>query len=180
MRHKILSTSIAVFAVAALAFHQARETTTMPQTKIQIPNSIRAEHHAIHAMLMEATKAPGQVGVAAKELAKVLHPHFEREEQIALPPLGLLASLANGDRLSQEVKSEVLMMTDSLRAELPRMLEEHKPIRAAVEKLRISASAERLTKYEQLAEQLTLHAQTEEEVLYPAAILVGDVIRMRK
>jgi iron-sulfur cluster repair protein YtfE (RIC family) len=71
-------------------------------------------------------------------------------------------------------------MTNALRAELPRMIEEHKPIRAAVEKLRSVARAEGLLKYEQLAEQLALHAQTEEEVLYPAAVLAGDVIRMRK
>ena len=30
-----------------------------------------------------------------------------------------------------------------------------------------------------LAETLAAHAQTEEEVLYPAAILVGDIIRAR-
>ena len=147
---------------------------------MKIPNSIRAEHNAIHSALVEATQAPGKVGLAAKELAQVLHPHFEREEQIALPPLGLLAALAAGDKLPDEVRSEALTMTNSLRAELPRMIEEHKPIRAAVEKLRTVVRAEGLLKYEQLAEQLALHAQTEEEVLYPAAVLAGDVIRMRK
>ena len=29
------------------------------------------------------------------------------------------------------------------------------------------------------AEKLTLHAQTEEEVLYPASILVGDYLKLR-
>jgi hypothetical protein len=33
--------------------------------------------------------------------------------------------------------------------------------------------------YEQFAEALTAHARSEEEVLYPAAILVGDIIRAR-
>jgi hypothetical protein len=59
------------------------------------------------------------------------------------------------------------------------MLEEHKQIRAAVEKLRLAARAEQAMKYEQLAEQLALHARTEEEILYPAAVLVGDIIRAR-
>ena len=68
-------------------------------------------------------------------------------------------------------------MTDALRRELPQMLEEHKRIRVAVEHLRAAARAEHSTRYEQLAAQLALHAQTEEEVLYPAAILVGDVVR---
>jgi hypothetical protein len=149
----------------------------MVTSEIQIPKSVQAEHKAIHSALVEATQAPGRVGVAANDLAEVLHPHFIREEQIALPPLGLLAPLAAGDHLPQTVVSETLAMTDSLRAELPQMLEEHKTIRAAVEKLRLAADAERALKYAQLAEQLALHAQTEEEVLYPAAVLVGDIIR---
>jgi hypothetical protein len=152
----------------------------MTTGKIQIPKSVQAEHEAIHAVLVEATQAPGRVGTAAKDLAAVLHPHFVREEQIALPPLGLLAPLAAGDQLPETVLSEALAMTDALRSELPRMLEEHKNIRDAVDKLRLAARAEQATKYEQLAEQLALHAQTEEEVLYPAAVLVGDIIRARR
>ena len=65
--------------------------------QITIPQSLQAEHHEIHEALAEATPAPGRVGAAAKELAAVLDPHFERENQIALPPLGLLAPLAAGE-----------------------------------------------------------------------------------
>ncbi len=151
----------------------------MDTGKIHIPKSVQAEHEEIFSMLAEATKAPGRVGVAAKELAAVLNPHFMREEQIALPTLGLLEQLAAGKQLPEQVIAEALSMTDSLRSELPKMLEEHKTIRAAVEKLHLAARAEHATKYEQLAEQLALHAQTEEEVLYPAAILAGEIIRAR-
>ena len=70
-------------------------------------------------------------------------------------------------------------MTDALKAELPQMLEEHKRIRAAVERLRHAAEAEGKLAQVQLAEQLTLHAQAEEEVYYPAAILVGEIVRSR-
>jgi hemerythrin superfamily protein len=75
--------------------------------------------------------------------------------------------------------SEALAMSDALRKELPRMLAEHKQIRAATEKLRDAAREEKATQPEQFAEQLLLHAQSEEEVLYPAAVLVGDIIRAR-
>lgn len=151
----------------------------METKTIEIPKSIQTEHAAIHSALVEATGARGRVGVAAKELAGILHPHFVREEQIALPPLGLLAPLAARTELPVAVLSEALTMSDALRSELPRMLEEHEAIRAAVKKLHSAARAEEATRYEQLAEQLALHAQTEEEVLYPAAILVGDIIRAR-
>ena len=69
----------------------------MSPIKIEIPKSVQTEHQAIHATLKEATRAPGRVGPAAQELAKILHPHFVREEEISLPPLGLLARLARGD-----------------------------------------------------------------------------------
>jgi iron-sulfur cluster repair protein YtfE (RIC family) len=146
----------------------------------RIPKSVQAEHAEIHASLTAATKAPGQVGLAARALAHVLHPHFEREEEIALPPLGLLAHLAAGQWIEDADASAVLAMTDALRHELPRMLDEHARIRAAVGALREAAIAEGSSEYQRLADQLALHAQTEEEVLYPAAVLVGDLIRARR
>ncbi len=144
---------------------------------VEIPQSLRTEHEAIHSALEQATKAPGRVGAAAKELAAVLDPHFKREDEIALPPLGLLAPLAAGERPAG--MEAALAMTDALRKELPRMLEEHKRIRGATEKLRAAAREAKALAQEQFAEDLSLHARTEEEVLYPAAILVGDIIRAR-
>lgn len=144
---------------------------------ITIPQSLQTEHEEIHKALEAATRAPGRVGAAAKELAAVLDPHFERENQIALPPLGLLAPLAAGD--TPAGLQEALAMTDALRKELPRMLEEHKRIRAATEKLRTAAREEKAPVHEEFTETLAAHARTEEEILYPAAILVGDVIRAR-
>lgn len=151
----------------------------MATNRLQIPDSVRAEHEVIHSALEAATRAAGRVGAAAQELAELLHPHFVREEEIALPPLGLLAAVVAGEHLSEATVSEALSMTESLRRELPRMLEEHEGIRAAVEKFRSAARDEGATEYERLAEQLALHAQAEEQVLYPAAVLVGDVLRVR-
>jgi hypothetical protein len=146
-------------------------------TLIRIPESMRVEHGEIHESLVRATKVPGRVGEAARELASVLHPHFVREEQIALPPLGLLAPLARGE-VTPEMR-EVLPMTDSLRAELPRMLEEHEAIRVATIRLGEVARAEGNAEVARLAEQLALHAQSEEDLFYPAAVLVGDLVRAR-
>lgn len=146
--------------------------------KLQPPASIQAEHEEIHEALVALTRLPGPVGMAAKELAATLHPHFVREEEIALPPLALLAPLAAGK--SPDGMDEALVMADTLKKEMPRMLEEHKAIRAAVSKLAQVAKQERNAAGLTFAGTLALHAQTEEEVLYPAAILVGDLIRARK
>lgn len=149
----------------------------MQAAQIRIPESMRIEHAEIHDELVRATKAPGKVGEAARALAKVLHPHFEREEEIALPPLGLLAPLARGE--STEEMRNVLPLTDSLRAELPRMLEEHRAIRAATVRLGEVARTARNARVLALAEKLELHAQSEEELFYPAAVLVGELVRAR-
>jgi hypothetical protein len=157
---------------------EAKMTNThAPAQAFEIPASMRTEHEEIHAALERATQASGRVGEAARTLAKVLHPHFVREEQIALPPLGLLAPLARGEFTDGML--DVLPMTDSLRAELPHMLEEHVAIRAATRKLGEVARAEHDTAVVRLAEQLALHATSEEEMFYPAAVLVGEIVRSR-
>lgn len=147
------------------------------QTAPRAPESIRLEHEAIHEALVALTREPGRVGTEAQALAAVLHPHFEREEEIALPPLGLLAPLAAGQ--TPDGLDAARIMADTLRKEMPRMLEEHTAIRAATDALLQAGREEQHRAARQFAAELALHAQTEEEVLYPAAILVGDVIRAR-
>jgi len=44
----------------------------------------------LHAELRNATQAGGAVGDAAKALARLMHPHFVKEDEFALPPLALL------------------------------------------------------------------------------------------
>jgi hypothetical protein len=167
---------LSVFVMAALTLFISAPSAQAPQAP-QAPASIRAEHHEIHEALVALTKAPGAVGSAAKELAATLHPHFVREEEIALPPLGLLAPLAAGT--TPDGMKEALVMSDTLKKEMPRMLEEHKAITAATGKLARVARAEGHADGLAFASALALHARTEEEVLYPAAILVGDLIRAR-
>lgn len=144
---------------------------------LAIPAPMKAEHDGIHQRLVRATAAPGRTGDAARALAKVLHPHFVREEQIALPPLGLLAPLARGEFTPE--MTAVLSMTDSLRAELPRMLEEHKGIHAATARLAEVARLESNAEVEDLAMTLAAHAEAEEQLFYPAAVLVGEIVRSR-
>ena len=152
----------------------------MAKNAIEIPESVRREHEAIHSALVAATRVPGRVGLAAKTLADVLHPHFVREEEIALPPLALLAPLASGASVPEATSSMVADMTSALRAEMPRMLEEHVRIRVAVAELRAAAESAGAEAQVELADELALHARTEEEVLYPTALLVGDVLRDRR
>lgn len=142
--------------------------------EFEIPKALQVEHEELHATLVKATKERGAVGEAAREVARLLHPHFVQEEQFALPPLALLEELAHGGVRPQ--MAEVLPMTRRLKAELPAMLAEHRQIVDALDRLRAAAKAANLPEYERFAEALARHAQTEEKVLYPAAILIGEHI----
>jgi hypothetical protein len=145
--------------------------------KFLIPEPLKAEHAELHAELVDATRAGGRVGEAAKAVAKQLRPHFVREEEFALPSLGLLATLAQG-AIDPEM-ADVLRLTDKLETELPSMLAEHKEIVAALGELVASAAAEKKPKQARFAEKPMLHAQTEEDILYPAAVLIGRYVKLR-
>lgn len=145
--------------------------------KFEIPKPMKTEHDELHADLVAATKAGGRTGEAAKAVAKVLHDHFVKEEAIALPPLCLLPLLAQG-KLDPAMK-DVLAMTDKLEAEMPAMLAEHKNIVAALARLVEAAKAESRPAVVHFAEKLMLHAEAEEQVSYPTALLIGRYIKSR-
>lgn len=159
---------------SAGALEEIRKDQTV---KPKIPQSLKLEHEELHAELAKAVKAGGGTGSAAEIVAKLLHPHFVKEEEYALPPLGLMSLLAEG-KVTPEMEG-VLEMTDKLKVELPRMLEEHHNIVEALKKLSAAAEKEKKTEYVRFAEKLMLHARHEEEVLYPAAILVGEYIKLK-
>ncbi len=144
---------------------------------LSAPHSLKQEHEELHAELVAATKAGGRTGNAAQSVARALHPHFVKEEEYALPPLGLLKLLAKGES-PQDIES-VIAMTETLKKDFSHMLHEHKAIVIELHKLMETAQGEKRTEYVHLAERLILHAQTEEEILYPAAILIGEYLKLR-
>ena len=145
--------------------------------QFKIPESLKAEHVELHEDLARAIKSGGKTAEAARAVEEVLHPHFLKEEEYALPPLGLLSSLAEGT-VTPEMRT-MITMTDKLKADLPHMLQEHKAIVAALAKLSAAAKQEHKPERALFAEKLMMHARNEEEVLYPAAILVGEYLKMK-
>jgi hypothetical protein len=145
--------------------------------EFKTPTALHTEHEELHKMLKHAMELPGKTGEAAKVVAKVLHPHFIKEEEYALPPLGLLPMLAEG-KILPEMKP-VIAMTDKLKSELPEMLAEHKQIEAALQELLKASKAENHPDATLFAEQLLEHAKMEEVVSYPTAILIGEYLKLK-
>jgi hypothetical protein len=144
---------------------------------LNTPNPMKVEHEKLHGELEKATKEKGPLGEAAKAVAKVLHPLFVKEEDYALPPLGLLNVLAEG-RVSAKM-NDALAMTMKWEANLDQMLKEHKQIISALEGLAVEAKSENKLEYFRFVEKLVLHAQIEEEVYYPASILIGKYLELK-
>jgi len=142
-----------------------------------IPDVLREEHEELHAKLGKALTQPGEVGAAARLVAERLHPHFEKEETFALPPLGLLDHLSRGEVTPD--MAEVRRLTDRLESELPEMLREHKDISAALVHLADVARRNDQPDVAETAESILVHARTEEAVAYPAALLVGRYVSLR-
>lgn len=145
--------------------------------EFKIPSTIAKEHKDLHTGLHRAIRSGGEIGKAAEEVLEVLHEHFDKEEKYALPPLSLLSLLAQG-QVSSDM-SKILPLTDKLEKELPAMLEEHKQITVALNNLIEVAKKENGKEHVEFAEALMEHAKEEEEVLYPAAILIGRYLKSR-
>jgi len=151
--------------------------TAEGQTQLEVPGSIAAEHRELHEELRSAILSGGKTGNAAKIVEQHLSAHFEKEEAYALPQLGLLVPLAEG-RVLPEMKPAI-ELSDRLKADMPKMLEEHKRIVEALNALKEVAKTENKTQAISFAEHLSAHAQNEEQVMYPAAILVGEYLKLK-
>jgi Hemerythrin HHE cation binding domain len=160
------------------AFAQVSDTAAEESAvSFEVPEGMKAEHDQLHADLAALTQVGGRTGEAAIAVAEVLEPHFAKENEYALPPLALLVPLSQGK--FEADMAGVLEMTDRLEAEMPTMHSEHEEIAAALKVLHDAATAESNPAGVQFAEELTAHAHEEEEVLYPASLLIRQYVKLR-
>jgi len=143
----------------------------------KVLQSIQVEHEEIHEQLAKAIKVGGKTGEAARAVMKVLQPHMAREEEFVAPALALLRPAVDG-ALTAEMAS-LLQRITPLEAELPRMLEEHGRIVETLRDLIRAATEESQPGFAKLAQVLVAHAQQEEEILYPAAVLTVRSLKSR-
>ena len=140
-----------------------------------IPKTMIEEHEELHNELRKATKIPGSVGKAAKHVAEVLHPHFEKENELALPIIGITRELGEGK--SSEDFSKAAELFERFRPEYENMLKEHVEIVAALNKLEEAARRAKKRTVLKFAQKLKLHAKTEEDLTYPAVLMAGKLLK---
>jgi len=143
---------------------------------LKIPPSLKHEHGEMRASLAIAVKAAGKSGEAAREVVRLITPHFIKEEEYALPPLDALAVVAGGG--VPEDPEAIIAKADRLRHELAEMLREHQAIAKALEDLYDVATDDSRPELARFARKLLLHAQLEEQVYYPATLVIGEYLKL--
>jgi hypothetical protein len=102
------------------------------------PSSLEEEHRKVHAILYEILSSSGNTAKVAKEVQTLLQPHFEKEEQLSIPVLGVLQLYVSGT-LTEEAKNQAMQISPHFKKEYPTILNEHKQIVAALGNLENTA-----------------------------------------
>jgi iron-sulfur cluster repair protein YtfE (RIC family) len=143
----------------------------MGMVKLKVPESLREEHEAFIDGLKSRSKSKGETGVALRRLLKLLEPHVEKEDELVLPLLGALQGMADG--LPFENPSPVMRSYEKYAGQYANMFAEHLPIRQALKRAKTAARREGHEDIVEILDALAHHSRVEEEVLYPAALLIG-------
>ncbi len=166
---------------ASEADHEHSDPPTASQDQpapFETPEAIRLEHRHLHEQLAAAQQAGGRTAQAARKLEKTMAAHFAEEERYAMPPLGLLSRLAAGEQIAGA--EQAIAMADHVRQNLARFRQEHEQITQALQTLAQAATEENKPEHAEFAHRLSLHAEHEEQVLYPATILIGRFLEQRQ
>ena len=164
-----------------ILFSQCRQHTeenyiTVFPGKPGVPASIKSEHEYLLAQIDKMALFQDSTGIVAIKLKELMHHHFSEEEDYVLPPLGLLPLLAGG-KIPDQGKA-VVQLTEKLKTQLTHLSVEHQMIKAYIGELKEAAVKENHPGVIEFEKAVSKHAETEEEVFFPAAILIGEYLKL--
>ena len=141
---------------------------------LSAPASANKDHEELLRLLVKVQQLTGKTGTVAEGLARPLQAHMAKEEDLALPLLGILTELVE-EKLTKGQALRASRLYSKMKEEYPGMLRRHKEITKQLLRLKkVGADEGHLTAV-RFAEALEQHSQQEEEVLYPAALLAGKL-----
>lgn len=145
---------------------------------LSAPPSVERAHQELLQLLVVIQRLHGKTGDCATEVAKYLQPHQDREDECALPLLGLLQDLATRKLTLAEARRAARIYA-RMKEEYPRLTEEHMELFRLVEQLRASGMEEGHLTAIRFADTWERHTQDEDELLFPAALLAGRIASQR-
>jgi hypothetical protein len=182
-RNTAVAMGVAIIALAGgITWAQHNHTdgaqAESPKSALAVPSSIQEEHTHLHHQLDAALASGGKTAEKARVVADVLASHFKQEEAFAMPPLGLLQSLAHKKAVDEADARKAIDMATRLRQEYDAMLKEHRALTEALHALAAAAREEGKPAHAHFAEALITHAQNEEQILYPATLVIGEYLTL--
>jgi hypothetical protein len=157
--------------------HKEENPVTLFHGKPEVPSSIKKDHENLLDQIHRITLFQDSAGLVAIKLNDLMQHHFKEEEDFVLPPLGLLPLLTSG-KLPEQSK-EVIQLCEKLKSQLLHLSVEHQLIKAYMDELMQAAANENHPEIIELEQELQKHANTEEEVFFPAAILIGEYLKLK-
>ena len=155
----------------------AAPPTRRAPTKLELPEALQLSHAQLSGALAKISRRSGRTTALADTIAQTLEPHLEHEEGKVLRILGLLAPLT-----ASQFEPE-WMEDDSEWEELERnesaLHLEHRQLVTAGEELLAIARAEDAAEVLDFAERLLLRIRLDEDVFYPAALLIRNYLKLR-
>jgi hypothetical protein len=142
------------------------------------PNSLHTQHQQLLEEVARARADKGAVGDAARVIERTLAPHLTHEEELVLLPLGLIRGVVHNE-LPADLE-RVRTIVAQIDREMPQLVREHSTLIDAAKRFRDTAAREGKKEYFGLADRLWLHAVVQDQVLYPASILVGRYLDLRE
>ena len=144
--------------------------------KPEVPSSIKKTHLYLLEQIQKMTLYKDSSGRVAKKIEELMQHHFKEEEDLILPPLGLLPSIANGQ--IPEQSEEVILLSENVKSMMNHMSVEHQLINAYIKELKQASDKENLPEILEFENEVIKHATSEEEVFFPASILIGDYLKL--
>lgn len=140
-------------------------------------SSLLKEHRNLLSQMQPLTSYTDSTGQVAITLYELMQHHFSEEENYVLPPLAALPLLVSGQ--SQQQTEELLLLTEKFKTQLSHINAEHQMIKVLLEELNQIAARDGHPMPVGFEEDLHRHAQMEEEIFFPASILVGEYLKLQ-
>lgn len=142
--------------------------------QLKTPKSLHNDHQALLSELDQIASLKSGVAENAKNVANAFKSHFYREERTVLPQLSLLMAIAEGN-WDIDTK-EALLKNNILLEEFHDLKKEHQEIFDAAKEMIKVAENEKNNDAKKIAESIILHIQVEEEVSYPAIMMISKYL----
>ena len=170
-----------IFLVAAVLFicncrRRNNDKPVIYEGKPPVPSTILQQHDSLIMTITKWTTFGDSTARSAYRLKEIMVHHFREEEDYVLPALGVLPSIVNG--IMPAEPKELTRMIDQYKANSSHFIAEHQMIKVYMEELKAIAGKENHHGLAEFEKALTMHVREEEELLFPAVILIGEYLKL--